>query len=80
MLAACWKLLEIVFHGSYMCMTPQDVSGKRYMHGFLGIETVNFTCWLHVENVSDLVMYLCRPQWYSPSYFISATVAVSSRH
>ena len=47
---------------------PQHVSGhvRDTCMKFLGINKckVNFTCWLHVENVSELIMYLFRPQWY----------------
>ena len=31
---------------------------------FLGSKEAKFTCWLNVQCVSDLIMYLSRPQWY----------------
>ena len=35
------------------------------MHGVLGNSyTYIFACWLQVEDVSALIMYLCRPDWY----------------
>ena len=49
-----------------MRIIPQHVSGhvRDACVKFLGINKLR---WLHVENVSELKMYLFRPQWYGPS-------------
>ena len=68
MLVTCSKLFEIVFHGSYMRIIPQHVSGhvRDTCMKILGINKCIFTCWLHVGNVSELRTYLFRPQWHVP--------------
>ena len=64
MLATCKKLFEIICHGSHMRIIPQHMS--RHVRDtcmkFLELINVEFRCWLHVENVSELIMYRFRPQ------------------
>ena len=57
MLATCRKSFEIIFHA----LTCISFPNKNFMHvreNSWELINVNFTCWLHVENVSELIMYL----------------------
>ena len=67
MLATCRKSFEIIFHGSYMRIIPQHVSGhvRDTCMKFMELINAKFPCWLHVDNVSELIMYAFRPQWYT---------------
>ena len=49
-----------------MRIIPQHVSGhvRATCMKFWELINVNFTCWLHVENVSEFILYLLPPQWY----------------
>ena len=54
MLATCRMFFEIIFHGSYMRITPQHVSGQR--DTCMKILGIYFKCYmLHVENVTELI-------------------------
>ena len=54
----CRKLFEILFHGFYIRIIPQHVSGhvRDTCMNSWELTNANFTCWLHVENVSELIM------------------------
>ena len=65
MLATRRQLLEFLFHGPYMRISPlicqRVLAHVRDERKFWEFINVIFTCWLHVENASELTIYLFRP-------------------